>query len=160
MTESFKFKPFDEDRDLELVLKWLVETKQMIPDTEVDIALEKKCYFDHVRLIQSREREFAAVLYLNDEPVGYLCTFPMTKHPENAWLDFCYLIPDVRGTEASDLIAERTSHLASERGCSAVFLNVHQQNHRAIAFYLKNGWKLCEKKDDGLQRMKKTLTAE
>ncbi|MCK5787001.1 MAG: GNAT family N-acetyltransferase [Candidatus Sabulitectum sp.] len=160
MTGKFEFKPFQEDRDLELVLKWLIETKALVSDAEVDIPRERKHYFEAVRQIQSREKEFSSVLYLNNEPVGYLCTFPMQKHPENAWLDFCYLTPEIRGSEASDLIAERTTHIASQRGCKAIFLNVHQQSHRAIAFYLKNGWKLREKKDDGLQRMKKTLIAE
>ncbi len=158
MIEGFEFKPFEEKKDLELVLGWLVETKQITPETEVDVASERKYYFEHVRQIQSREKEFSSVLYLNNEPVGYLCTFPMPKQPENAWLDFCYLIPEMRGTKASGLIIERTVQLASSRNCKTIFLNVHQQNYRAIAFYLKNGWKLCEKKDNGLQRMKKILT--
>ncbi|MEA3266148.1 MAG: GNAT family N-acetyltransferase [Candidatus Fermentibacteria bacterium] len=157
MPGRFEFRPFEEKNDLELVLGWLVETKRIIPDAEVDIAIKRKYYFEAVRQIQSRKKEFSSVLYLNNEPVGYLCTFPMPKQPENAWLDFCYLIPEVRGTEASDLIIDRTVQLASGGKCKAIFLNVHQQNHRAIAFYEKNGWQLREKKDNGLQKMKKTL---
>lgn len=159
MGGKFKFRPFEEKNDLELVLGWLIETKQIIPDAEVDVASERKYYFKDVRQIQSRNMEFASLLYLNDEPIGYLCTFPMTKKPENAWLDFCYLIPEMRGTKASGLIIERTVQLASSGNCKAIFLNVHQQNHRAIAFYEKNGWELREKKDNGLQRMKKILVS-
>ncbi|MCK5036366.1 MAG: GNAT family N-acetyltransferase [Candidatus Sabulitectum sp.] len=158
MNGKFEFRPFEEKRDLELVLRWLVETKQIIPDAQVDVALERKYYFEAVRRIQSRDMEFACLLYLNDEPVGYLSAFPMLNQPENALLEFCYLIPEMRGTEASGLIIERTVQLASSGSCKAIFLNVHRQNHRAIAFYLKNGWELQEKKDNGLQRMKKNLT--
>lgn len=154
---KFEFKPFDEDTDLELVLSWLVETKQVIHDAEVDIARERKYYFEAVRQIQSRDKEFASLLYLNNKPVGYLSAFPMTRYPDNAYLEFCYLIPEMRGTEASDLIVQRTTRMAFQHGCKAISLNVHQQNHRAIAFYEKNGWKLREKKEDGHQRMKKTL---
>ncbi|MCD4707324.1 MAG: GNAT family N-acetyltransferase [Candidatus Sabulitectum sp.] len=157
MTGRFEFKPFDENEDLELVLVWLIETKRAIPDTDVDIALERKHYFADIRIIQAREKEFASVLYLDNKPVGYLCTFPMPKHPESAWLDFCYLIPGMRGTEASNLITERTVQLAEQRGCKAIFLNVHHLNHRATAFYEKNGWQLQKKKDDGYIRMKKSL---
>lgn len=160
MCRKFEFRPFEESTDIEFVLKWLVEAKKVTPDTYVDIALERKYYFEAVRQIQSRDREFASVLYLNSEPVGYICTFPVLKKPENAWLDFCYLIPEIRGTEASDLIAKRTIQLASEGGCKAIFLNVHYLNGRAIAFYEKNGWELREKKDNGLVRMKKTLISQ
>ncbi|MCK5133459.1 MAG: GNAT family N-acetyltransferase [Candidatus Sabulitectum sp.] len=158
MCGKFEFRPFEEKKDLELVLGWLVDTKEDIPGVEVDVPRERKYYFEAIRQIQSREKEFSSVLYLDDEPVGYLCTFPIMKHPENAWLDFCYLIPEIRGTAASALVAERTVQLASSRGCKAIFLNVHRLNRRAIAFYEKNGWKLHEKKDDELQRMKKVLT--
>ncbi len=157
MGGKFGFRPFQEKKNLELVLGWLVETKQIIPDAEVDVASERKYYFEAVRRIQSRNKEFASLLYLNDEPVGYLSAFPMQKQPENALLEFCYLIPEVRGTDASGLIIARTVQLASSGSCKAILLNVHQQNYRAIAFYLKNGWKLREKKDNGLQSMKKIL---
>ncbi|MCK5842041.1 MAG: GNAT family N-acetyltransferase [Candidatus Sabulitectum sp.] len=157
MDGNFEFKPFEEKKDLELVLGWLVETKQVIPDAEVDVAIERKYYFEAVRRIQSRSKEFASLLYLSDKPVGYLSAFPMLNQPENALLEFCYLIPEMRGTEASGLIIERTVQLASSGNCKVIFLNVHQQNHRAIAFYEKNGWELQETKDNGLQRMKKTL---
>lgn len=100
------------------------------------------------------------LFYLNDEPVGYLSAFPMQKQPENAFLEFCYLIPEMRGTEASGLIIERTVQLASSGNCKAIFLNVHQQNHRAIAFYLKNGWELRDIEDNELQRMEKTLKSK
>lgn len=158
MASEFKFRPFEEKEDLELVLAWLVETKKVTPDTEVDIAIERKHYFKAVKSIQSRAIEFASVLLLNNTPVGYLCTFPMRKKQENAWLDFCYLIPEMRGTGASALIADRTVQLAENSGCKAIFLNVHHLNFRAIAFYEKNGWKLQEKTDDELVKMKKSLT--
>jgi len=159
MNDRFEFKPFEEKKDLELVLGWLVETKQIMPDAEVDVAIERKYYFEAVRRIQSRSKEFASLLYLSDEPVGYLSAFPMLNQPENALLEFCYLIPEMRGTEASGLIIERTVQLATSGNCKAIFLNVHQQNHRAIAFYLKNGWKLQKKMDNGLQKMKKIIVS-
>lgn len=157
MCRKFEFRPFEESTDIEFVLKWLVEAKKVTPDTYVDIALERKHYFAAVRQIQSRDKKFASILYLNSEPVGYLCTFPMPKYPGNAFLDFCYLIPEMRGTDASDLIAERTIQLASEGGCKAILLNVHHLNRRAIAFYEKNGWEQREKIENGLIRMKKSL---
>ena len=158
MGREFEFRPFEESKDLEIVLSWLMETKKVTPDTKVDATLERKYYFAAVREIQSRDKEFSSILYLDNNPVGYLCTFPMRKKLDNAWLDFCYLIPEMRGTEASDLIVERTVQLALQEGCTAIFLNVHHLNRRAIAFYGKNGWKLHERKKDGLIRMKKILS--
>ncbi len=157
MEKHFAFKPFDESNDLELVLEWLVEAKQVTPDTKVDVSSERKHYFEHVRKIQSRDVSFSSILYLNDKPIGYLCTFPNPEQREMAWLDFCYLIPEVRGTEASGLIVSRAVHMAKERGCTAIYLNVHHNNHRAIAFYEKNGWVGGIQKEDGLILMKKTL---
>lgn len=157
MDKHFEFRPFDENIDLELVLKWLIETKQVTPEIEVDIPHERKYYFEAVRIIQSREIGFSSVLYLNDKPVGYLCTFPVPKQKETAWFDFCYLIPEVRGTGASDLIVSRAVNLAEERGCTAILLNVHHRNDRAIAFYEKNGWVRGNQNEDGLIRMRKTL---
>ena len=157
MEKHFEFKPFDESNDLELVLEWLVETKQVTPDTEVDVSSERKNYFEAVRRIQSRDVSFSSILYFKDKPIGYLCTFPVPKQKEMAWLDFCYLIPEVRGTEASGLIVSRAVHLAKERDCTAIRLNVHHMNHRARAFYRKNGWVGDIQKEDGLIRMKKTI---
>ena len=157
MEKHYEFKPFRESSDLELVLKWLVETKQVTPETEVDIARERKYYFEAVRRFQSREIEFSSILYLNDKPVGYLCTFPVPKQKDRAWLDFCYLTPETRGTEASALIVSRAVRIAKERGCTAINLNVHHMNHRAVAFYRKNGWVGDIQKEDGLIRMKKTI---
>jgi RimJ/RimL family protein N-acetyltransferase len=82
----------------------------------------------------------------------------MKKHPDSAWLDFCYLAPEVRGTEASGLVADRIDRMAADNDCEAIYLTVHQKNSRAIRFYEKNGWKLDKIKDNGHQRMKKTLT--
>ncbi len=39
---QLKFKPFDERRDLELVLGWLIEAKQVTPDSKVDIECHKE----------------------------------------------------------------------------------------------------------------------
>lgn len=157
MTE-FQFRPFDEAEDQELVLGWLLDTKQAA-GMPVDAELERKSYFEFVRSIQSRNPSYSSILLCNEEPVGYLCTFPMEKHPESSWLDFCYLIPDARGTEASGEIARRIVETASENGCIDVYLNVHSSNARGIGFYEKNGWELDREKPEGLNRMKKTLAS-
>ena len=157
MEKHFEFKPFDESSDLELVLEWLVETKQLTPDTKVDVASERKYYFEDVRKIQSRDVSFSSILYLNDKPIGYLCTFQHQKQKEISWRDFCYLVPDARGTEASELIVSRAVNLAKEHGCTAIRLNVHHMNHRARAFYRKNGWVGNVQKEDGLIRMEKAI---
>ena len=154
---EFEFRPFNEKTDLDLVLGWLVETKQTT-GMPVDIGRERKAYFEFVRSIQSRNPSYSSILICNEEPVGYLCTFPMSKHPESSWLDFCYLVPKERGTSASSEIVRRIVEIASESGCLNISLNVHMNNTRGIAFYAKNGWRLEREGPDGMNRMKKTLT--
>jgi len=153
---TYRFEPFEESRDLERVLGWLLETKQAV-GTEVDVSFEREEYFKAVRTIQSRNREFCSMLFMNNCRIGYVSAFPMKKHPDSAWLDFCYLVPEVRGTEASGLVADRINRMAADNGCEAIYLNVHRKNSRAVRFYEKNGWKLEKLNDNGLQRMKKTL---
>ena len=157
MNIDFEFRPFVESLDLELVLMWLVETKRVVPGIDVDIARERKYYFDAVRNIQSRDAEFSSILCLKGKPIGYLCTFPVPKQEEIAWLDFCYLIPEVRGTEASDLLVSRVVNIAEKGGCVRINLNVHHKNPRAIAFYEKNGWVQGNQDENGLIRMRKSL---
>ncbi len=154
---TYRFEPFEESRDLERVLGWLVETKQLV-GIEVDVSFEREEYFKAMRTVQSRDREFCSMLLLNNRQVGYVSAFPMKKHPENAWLDFCYLVPEVRGTEASGLVADRINRMAADNDCKAIYLTVHRKNSRAVRFYEKNGWKLDKLKDNEFQRMKKTLT--
>ena len=155
---EFQFRPFDDKTDLELVLGWLLDTKQAA-GMPVDAELERKSYFEFVRSIQSRNTSYSSILLCSGKPVGYLCTFPMEKHPGSSWLDFCYLIPEARGTEASGEFVRRIVETALENGCRDVYLNVHRNNVRGIGFYEKNGWELDEKKPDGLNRMKKTLAS-
>lgn len=155
---EYKFRPFNEKMDLELVLEWLVDTKRST-GMDVDVEREREYYFEFVRSIQFRNLSYASILIHNEKPVGYLCTFPMEKYPESSWLDFCYLIKGARGTAASGKIVRRIVDIAAENGCRQVYLNVHRSNARGIAFYVKNGWELSEAKPDGLNRMKKTLAS-
>lgn len=154
--EHFEFRPFDEKMDLELVLNWLIKTKEAVSMT-ADAENERNLYFNALRKVQSRNPEYTAILMRNSEPVGFVNTFPVGKHPEISWLDFCYLVPEVRGTRASEVLVERIIRIASDNGCRKIRLSVHRDNARGIAFYRKNGWELMEAKDDDLMRMVKLL---
>lgn len=142
-----------------MVLGWLIETKRAVFE-EVDEEREARAYFDAMKTVQQRNREYSSILLLDGKPVGYLCAFPMEKYPGSAWLDFCYLIPEVRGTAASGEIAARTVETARRNGCREIYLTVHRSNSRGIGFYLKNGWELDREKPDGLNRMKKILVED
>ena len=68
---SYDFSPFEEEKHLELVLEWLLETKLQIPGAAVNAELEREQYFKAVAEIQSRNRCFASMLLFREKPVGF-----------------------------------------------------------------------------------------
>ena len=63
------------------------------------------------------------------------------KEPQGMELERIYVIRPFWGKGVADLLCSHAIHLARESGKSYLWLGVWEQNHRAIRFYEKHGFK-------------------
>jgi GNAT superfamily N-acetyltransferase len=56
------------------------------------------------------------------------------------WIQSVYIVPEKRGQGHLDLLLDRVSESARERGCTELRLYVHEHNRRAIRAYEKAGF--------------------
>ncbi|WP_203567078.1 GNAT family N-acetyltransferase [Aestuariimicrobium ganziense] len=81
-----------------------------------------------VALADDTGRWLGQMVVIDDRPSG------------RAWLVAVYLTPALRGTRAAAAMLEAVVDWARERGKDALWLEVHEHNPRAIAFYTRHGF--------------------
>ena len=65
----------------------------------------------------------------------------MKNEPETGLANLYYLAPEYRGQNLSQYLDQYAIRFLTALGCKKARLNVSPTNSRALAFYLKNGWK-------------------
>lgn len=123
-----------------------------------------------LKLIEANLRDSKIHYFLCEEEdlcVGYIKLLEGTTYEgidEHAIeLEKIYVMHSHFGTNAGKMLMQKAIDFALERGFTALFLGVWQENKRAVSFYLKNGFntvttrqfKLGEKICDDFIMMKK-----
>ncbi len=96
-------------------------------------------------LAQAETRAWLAVVQPGNAPVGYaMLTTPDLPladiGPSDIELKRIYLFSRFRGTGAAALLFDEALRAAREAGKTRLLLGVHAENHRALAFYRKQGF--------------------
>lgn len=90
------------------------------------------------RLADDRSDTFLASL--NGEDVGIVSVAEHGAKKDAAGLFSMWVAPEVRGSEAASMLIERAVDWARSRGYGQIFLDVADENARAIAFYARHGF--------------------
>lgn len=79
--------------------------------------------------------------------------------PSIGYINLLYVVPEWRGKGVAPRIEEYAAAYFRSRGFPAARLSVTAQNHRAIGFYLKQGWNDLGPRDDrpGTHSMEKVF---
>lgn len=64
------------------------------------------------------------------------------SQPVRVWLGAVYVSPIVRGAGVADRLVELAEDWTRRHGHDELFLEVNEQNRRAIRFYERTGWEL------------------
>lgn len=62
------------------------------------------------------------------------------EEPKRCWLGAVYLSPALRGSGVAERMLDQAQQWVVEHGLSALFLEVHEDNTRAIRFYERTGF--------------------
>ncbi len=79
-------------------------------------------------------------VWKNEQIVGQL-QMGQFADPKIGYINLLYVVPEYRGAGIASLIEDYASAHLQEQGFQSARLSVTLQNHRAIRFYLKKGWK-------------------
>ena len=112
---------------------WL-DTYSFLPQEQVFFLLEK--YFSPSALAQFQT---AGYRYYKIDNVGVLV---FVEKEDCIYIDKLYLLPSARGQRYPEFIFQELSAYNKD-----ILLNVNQNNARAVACYLKNGFVIDEKID-------------
>ena len=100
---------------------------------------EPERYLAWLRREQSIRPECFLHLWHEDQIVGQLeMRFPPGMVV--ARVQFCYLVPGLRGSGVADRLHAEAVRLLREQGLCRMDLRVSSANPRAVAFYRRNGW--------------------
>lgn len=79
--------------------------------------------------------------FANDQPIGMASLAPFdVRGQQYAGLYGMYVSPAFQGTGAASALVREVRSTASQQGYSALYLSVNEALHRAVGFYLKEGF--------------------
>jgi len=114
----------------ELIALWLASWKAAYPD--IDFEARRAWFGEHLALLQTQG---CTTLAARDSG-GKLAGFVIFNHV-SGWLDQLAVHPDAFGTGA----ARHLMREAKERSSGFLQLDVNADNHRAVAFYEREGFR-------------------
>lgn len=90
------------------------------------------------------------LVFLENEMVGYLKlnyleTQTDVHDPEGLEIERIYVLKDYHGKGLGKLMVEKAKEIALESGLKFIWLGVWRENHQAILFYEKMGFKIAGK---------------
>ncbi|CAM3308067.1 Protease synthase and sporulation negative regulatory protein PAI 1 [Sphingomonas antarctica] len=111
-------------------------------------AIVAHCRLEHTedayaKLIGSGARAWLALLQPGDAPVGFALTAPADLPgmvDGDVELKRIYALSRVHGSGVGGALMEHAIDAARDAGANRLLLGVYAENHRAIAFYGKNGF--------------------
>lgn len=111
---------------------------------EHDIDLDTVALARGVRgLLSERHRGIAALARRDGAAVGLAClpfTWTLEHGGPSAWLDELYVRPDHRGQGIGASLLRYVCHVAEQRGCLAIDLEVEATHERAARLYERHGF--------------------
>ena len=99
-------------------------------------------YAPEVMERELREGYKFAALVVDDMPSGYISWSPY--HGDTAKLHKVYLLTSCHGKGFGRMMLDYASEVCRAAGFNTLRLNVNKHNERAIAVYLKNGFRTVE----------------
>ena len=92
------------------------------------------------------------LIYVDEQPAGYSKIILNVPHPEIAEgpvtkLERLYLLKEFYGMNAGKALYDHNVKIACENHQLGMWLNVWMENHRAIAFYVKQGFTIIGRAD-------------
>lgn len=114
-----------------------MDTKKITGDLPDDPELDRKNYIKAVVNTQKRNVNFCSMIINDQKIIGFVDIFQVEKKPEIGFLRFNYLIEQYRGRRISEIIMEFVFSLMKKYQCQKIYLDVSENNPRAIRFYQK-----------------------
>ena len=114
---------------------------------------DRECGVDgeiYLNWLAEKAAEFAqgfVHVWLGDRIVGQIEMRPRGQ-PPIGYVNLLYLVPELRGSGAGELLHEYAVDVFRKEGLSKLQLSVSSTNERAIAFYRKFGWEDRGPRDD------------
>lgn len=119
-------------------------------DENMNLYLSNSFAFDKLKKeIENPDSEFYFAL-LNDAVIGYLKTNSgkaQTELKDNNALEIerIYVAQEFLGKKVGQLLYDKALQIAKQKNVGYVWLGVWEENHRALAFYKKNGFVAFDK---------------
>lgn len=137
---SIRFATID---DAEVILEYIIKLAENENEREQVIAdvpsLEKHLFEENGAEVLIAEYE--------GKPIGFAVfhkTFSTYLSKPGIHLDDFYIDKDMRNNGFGMQILKKLSEITKERGCTRLEWWVHDNNHKAIKFYKRNGAEIIE----------------
>lgn len=108
---------------------WMASWREAMPD--IDFDARRPWFLDHLRALEAD----GAITICACDGLNRLLGF-VTFDPATAYLDQLAVAPEAKGTGAAKLLLNE----ARRRSPKGLFLDVNQDNGRALAFYAREGF--------------------
>jgi ribosomal protein S18 acetylase RimI-like enzyme len=120
---------------------WPKTFAPILPPEQIPYMM-KMMYAPEVMEREQREGYHFAALVVDGTPSGYISWSPY--HGETAKLHKVYLLTSCQGKGFGRMMLDYASEVCRAAGFDTLRLNVNKHNERAIAVYLKNGFRTVE----------------
>ena len=80
------------------------------------------------------------IIYINDEPSGYIAYSDYAREPGTAKLHKVYLLPGFHGLGIGQKMLDHAQNQCRKLGFDKILLTVNKYNERAIKAYKRNGF--------------------
>ncbi len=147
-TLDLVFRPIDLDQHRELFLAFIRDTHLCSfgsMDSFADDIHGEELLIERIRKRLTDEPQSCLHIWKNEQIVGQLhlghLVDPDFVDSNVGYINLLYVIPEWRGSGIASLIKDYASAFLQRQGFKSARLSVTAQNHRAIRFYLKKGWK-------------------
>lgn len=148
---NLSFVPIQLPRDLDTVLAYRRDAQTVSDGTPESFEPER--YLPFLERLIHQDSRYALFLRQEEEPVGQM---EISVKGDQGYIYLFYLLPDYRNQGLGKRLLDQAEQVFEESRCSYAQLRVSPTNHRAIAFYEKNGF-VVHSQDDKLLTYRKTI---
>jgi ribosomal protein S18 acetylase RimI-like enzyme len=137
------FRPIDLDQHRELFLTFIRDTHLCSfgsMDSFPDDIHGEELLIERIQKKLTDKPQSCLHIWQNEQIVGQLHLGQLVD-PDVGYINLLYVIPEWRGGGIASLIEDYASAYLQGQGFESARLSVTAQNHRAIRFYSKKGWK-------------------
>ena len=137
------FLPINLEQDWNLCLKYRIDSYVASFGSAANFERDGgESHYKQWLLNKIKNNPYSAVhIHLDNKIIGQMELGQMKNEPETGLANLYYLAPEYRGQNLSQYLDQYAIRFLTALGCKKARLNVSPTNSRALAFYLKNGWK-------------------